>query len=85
MAGLPGQARAVGYALHALPEQSNVPWHRVVNAKREISHLPDPDCGIKQRLLLESEGIVFDQKGRIASGMFIGNRPDKKIKQGNPF
>jgi methylated-DNA-protein-cysteine methyltransferase-like protein len=37
LAGLPGFARQVGYALNALPENSPVPWHRVVNAKGKIS------------------------------------------------
>ncbi|MBD3162880.1 MAG: hypothetical protein GF346_10755, partial [Candidatus Eisenbacteria bacterium] len=27
LAGLPGQPRLVGYALHRLPEGSPVPWH----------------------------------------------------------
>ena len=37
LAYLPGYARQVGYALSALPENSPVPWHRVVNAKGKIS------------------------------------------------
>jgi methylated-DNA-protein-cysteine methyltransferase-like protein len=34
---MPRHARLVGYALHALPAGSDVPWHRVVNAKGQIS------------------------------------------------
>ena len=37
LAGFPRQARLVGYALHSLPEKSDVPWHRVINARGEIS------------------------------------------------
>ncbi len=37
LAGLPRQARQVGYALHALPEKTTVPWHRVVNPQGKIS------------------------------------------------
>lgn len=37
LSGLPRQARLVGYALHALPADGGVPWHRVVNSKGEIS------------------------------------------------
>src|SRR5438067_13101960 len=37
LAGLDGHARQVGYALNDLPSGSNVPWHRVVNARGEIS------------------------------------------------
>ena len=37
LAGLPRHARLVGYALKVLPEDSDVPWHRVVNAKGQVS------------------------------------------------
>ncbi len=37
LAGLPGNARLVGYAMHALPSHTKVPWHRVINAKGEVS------------------------------------------------
>jgi methylated-DNA-protein-cysteine methyltransferase-like protein len=37
LAGLPGHARLVGYALHALPDGTTVPWHRVINARGGIS------------------------------------------------
>ncbi|MBN1781718.1 MGMT family protein [bacterium] len=71
MAGMPGQARLVGYALHALPETMDVPWHRIINAKGEISLLPDPDSSLTQRMLLESEGIVFDARGRVALDRYV--------------
>jgi methylated-DNA-protein-cysteine methyltransferase-like protein len=32
VAGLPRQARLVGYAMHAVGESATIPWHRVVNA-----------------------------------------------------
>ena len=65
MAGLSGQARLIGYALHSLPDGVDVPWHRVINAKGEISQLPDPDGRVVQRQLLEAEGIAFTSAGRI--------------------
>ncbi len=65
LAGFPNQARMAGYALHRVPEHLNIPWHRVVNAKGEISRLPDPDSRDIQKDLLESEGIKFDVKGKI--------------------
>jgi methylated-DNA-protein-cysteine methyltransferase-like protein len=37
LAGLPRNARLVGYALSHLPAGSQVPWHRVVNAKGQVS------------------------------------------------
>jgi methylated-DNA-protein-cysteine methyltransferase related protein len=64
LAGLPGQARQVGYALHALPDQSAVPWHRVINAQGRIS-LDRSGPGRYQRFLLESEGVRFDRSGRV--------------------
>jgi methylated-DNA-protein-cysteine methyltransferase-like protein len=63
IAGLPGQARLVGYALHALPAGTKVPWQRVVNAQGGISTPPGHDE--RQRRLLEREGIRFDARGRI--------------------
>jgi len=65
LAGLEGHARQVGYALHNLPASSNVPWHRVVNAKAEISARTGGDSHELQRLLLEAEGVEFDAKGRM--------------------
>jgi len=65
LAGLEGHARQVGYALHHLPARSNVPWHRVVNAKGEISARTGGDSHELQRLLLEAEGVEFDAKGRM--------------------
>lgn len=67
LAGLPNGARQVGYALAALQGTSDVPWQRVVNAKGEISPRADPDGHEDlQRRLLESEGVAFDGRGRIA-------------------
>jgi methylated-DNA-protein-cysteine methyltransferase-like protein len=37
LAGLPRHARLVGYALSRLSAVSGVPWHRVVNAKGQVS------------------------------------------------
>ena len=65
LAGLEGQARQVGYALHALPARSNVPWHRVINARGEISLRRGSDAHELQRMLLEGEGIEFDEQRRV--------------------
>ena len=59
LAGMDGQPRLVGYALHALPKGSDVPWHRVINASGKIS-LPPP-FSTRQRRLLEAEGIRFTE------------------------
>lgn len=68
MAGNPRASRAVGYALRATPEQGEIPWHRVVNARGEISRrrtLSGDDDRCLQRVLLEAEGIKFSPSGRI--------------------
>lgn len=65
LAGLPGRARQVGYALHALPEDSGVPWQRVVNAAGRVSPRARPGADRLQRALLEREGVRFDAAGRL--------------------
>ncbi|HEX6644623.1 MAG TPA: MGMT family protein [Gemmatimonadales bacterium] len=70
LAGLPGRARQAGYALHALPASTALPWHRVINAQGGIS-LRGPGCdAIAQRLLLEAEGVAFDARGRVRLATF---------------
>lgn len=64
VAGLPGQARQVGWALHALQSTTRVPWQRVVNARGRLSaRASGHEC--EQRRLLEREGVCFDANGRI--------------------
>jgi methylated-DNA-protein-cysteine methyltransferase-like protein len=65
LAGLEGHARQVGYALHDLPPNSGVPWHRVINAKGEISPRTAGDSHELQQMLLEAEGVELDLAGRI--------------------
>ena len=65
LAGLRGQARQAGYALHALAPETTVPWHRVLNARGTVSTRASGDT-LTQRLLLEREGVRFDAAGRIA-------------------
>lgn len=66
LAGLPGHARQVGYALAALPSGTAVPWHRVINARGEVSLRSSPGAELSQRMLLEREGVRFDARGRVA-------------------
>ena len=75
LAGLPDHARLVGYALHALPIYTDVPWHRVINAQGKIS-LGRADIGsdLQQRRLLEDEGVVF-----------LNGRVDLKVYRWRPY
>jgi methylated-DNA-protein-cysteine methyltransferase-like protein len=65
LAGLGGHARQVGYALSTLQPGSRVPWHRVINARGEVSRRARPGAELDQRMLLEREGIRFDARGRV--------------------
>lgn len=64
LAGFPGRARQVGYALHALPNGSSVPWHRIINASGRIS-LPPEGGGLEQRFRLMEEGVPVDPGGKV--------------------
>lgn len=65
LAGLPGRARQVGFALASLPDRSRVPWHRVVNAAGAVSARGFAGPAGFQRHLLEEEGVQFNPAGRI--------------------
>lgn len=67
LAGLDRHARLVGYAMSALPRGTRVPWHRVINAKGITSaRSGNPAGAFNQRLLLETEGVKFDSRGRVS-------------------
>ncbi|MCL6269956.1 MGMT family protein [Sansalvadorimonas sp. 2012CJ34-2] len=59
MAKMPRRARLVGNVLSQLPAGSTLPWHRVINAKGELSFPNGTPRYQKQKELLESEGVVF--------------------------
>jgi methylated-DNA-protein-cysteine methyltransferase-like protein len=65
LAGIPGHARQVGYALHAMATEGPVPWHRVINARGEISRRSHPGSDEEQRQFLELEGVAFNASGRV--------------------
>jgi methylated-DNA-protein-cysteine methyltransferase related protein len=65
--GHPRAARTVGWALAALRDTNvpDVPWQRVINAQgrvsiRNLEHAPE-----EQQMLLEAEGIEFNERGYI--------------------
>jgi methylated-DNA-protein-cysteine methyltransferase-like protein len=71
LAGLPGHARLVGYALSALPEGSRLPWHRVVNAEGRISmRSTGSGMDVLQRLRLKRERVTFTRNGVISLTRF---------------
>jgi methylated-DNA-protein-cysteine methyltransferase related protein len=70
LAGIPRQPRRVGYALSALPGDTRVPWHRVINAKGEISIRSTKGSESIQARLLKQEGVIFSRNGKIALERF---------------
>lgn len=68
--GYPRHARAVGWALRNLPSDPNhpdrdVPWHRVINSKRELSVFWQESLN-EQHTRLTAEGVHFDKAGRVS-------------------
>ena len=57
LAGLEGQARLAGYAMHAVKPDKKLPWHRVINSQGRIS-LIGPSAK-RQRSLLEKKESNF--------------------------
>lgn len=66
LAGLIGKPRLVGYALYRVAAADDVPWHRVINARGEVSHTRSRNGSDDlQKVLLEDEGVVFTPKGKV--------------------
>ena len=65
LAGNPRMSRQVGWALHANPDQSTIPCHRVVNRYGALA--PSFAFGGKeiQKLMLEQEGVSVREDGTI--------------------
>ncbi|MCI0554384.1 MAG: MGMT family protein, partial [Anaerolineae bacterium] len=60
----PRASRAVGYALHALTEGTNVPWQRVVGAGGRITNT-GRRAALRQAKLLRAEGIKVSKDLRL--------------------
>ena len=82
LAGLPGHARQVGYALHSAPEDCDVPWQRVINAQGEVSPRAEPGWQGFQRHLLEKEGVRFDARGRVDLKRYRWSPPSVPARAG---
>jgi methylated-DNA-protein-cysteine methyltransferase-like protein len=80
LAGMPGHARQVGYALNVLPDGQQIPWHRVINAKGRISVRSDSGHDSLQRRLLEAEGVSFGWKENVSLERY-GWRPGARQRQ----
>lgn len=66
LAGLIGKPRVVGYALYRVTDADEMPWHRVINAKGEVSRSPHRNgTDDFQQSLLAAEGIEFNAAGKL--------------------
>lgn len=75
-AGLPRRARLVARVLAVLPEDSGVPWHRVLRADGRIAFAPGSEGFRRQREHLEAEGCVVTDSGRVRSVVDAGAQAD---------
>ena len=60
LAGLPGNARLAGHYLSKLPDDTRLPWHRVINAGGRISFELGSPRFMEQKRRLESEGVIVE-------------------------
>jgi len=57
-------ARNVGYAMSSVPHDSDVPWHRVINSRGQVSVRSHGEPCNAQQQMLQSEGIIFSESGK---------------------
>jgi methylated-DNA-protein-cysteine methyltransferase-like protein len=69
LAGIPRGARMIGRALGRAPRELNVPWHRVLNAKGQISLPPGSRSAARQKELLQDEGVVVSS-GKVDMSLY---------------
>lgn len=76
-------AQAVGWALHAVPnDERRIPWHRVINSRGGIStstglyHSPSI-----QQNLLEAEGAIFNERGLLDLKSYQWNPSEELIRE----
>ena len=71
-AGNPQGTRQIARILHSSSEKHELPWHRVINSKGKISLNPGDGYEL-QKMLLENEGIQFDENDRVDLSKFGWN------------
>lgn len=62
--------RVVGFALHANKDPKNIPCHRVINSKGDISSGYAFGGPGVQKQMLEEEGVGFDVKNKVDFNKF---------------
>lgn len=94
MAGVPGGARTVGWAMRALPDGLRiggrpVPWQRVINAEGRVSprwNARGEDGSLRQAAALRREGIAVSRGGAVdlARHRWSGRRERGRSHAGAP-
>lgn len=74
--------RWVGSAMAHAPD--NVPWQRVINSQGKVSERPGLGP-VAQRQLLEREGVVFDDRGRVNLAKYQWKRTEEAGEQPSLF
>jgi methylated-DNA-protein-cysteine methyltransferase-like protein len=70
LAGNYRAARQVVWTLNSSSRKDELPWHRVVNSKGQISL--KPNCGYEvQKELLQKEGVKFGKGGTINFKLYL--------------
>jgi methylated-DNA-protein-cysteine methyltransferase related protein len=70
-------SRWVGTAMNNTPAGQGIPWQRVINSKGMISLPEGSRAALEQRERLESEGVSFDEKGRVNFEVCGWDGPDE--------
>jgi methylated-DNA-protein-cysteine methyltransferase-like protein len=64
--GFPGLARYVAKILKNLPEDTQIPWHRVINSQRKSSFPEHSSMHILQISRLQKEGVILSKSHTIS-------------------
>lgn len=74
LAGKPQGSRGVAWILHSCSKSHALPWQRVLNSKGKISFPPTTASYVRQKRLLQKEGIEFGEQGQIDLKKFQWNK-----------
>lgn len=89
--GIGYDARAIGNIMYATPDDGrSIPWHRVINSQGGCSTAGVTSPPDLQQRLLETEGIVFNNRGKCELGKYLWTPPEyeaeaKSLKQEKLF
>lgn len=62
--------------MNITPPGQNIPWQRVIGGKGTISLPEGSRNAVRQRELLEQEGVKFDAQGRVDFELYAWEGPE---------